>query len=111
MKILRSSRMRATGLQKTPNLGTQFAALSSFSLCAFYVKRDTNELVFIPGTQLYHYFGCVGVDYPPVCNNNSTSRISSQCKDALYKLSLPDNLKKFLQECVFNANCEAGNTA
>jgi hypothetical protein len=102
--------MRATGLQKTPNVGTQLAALPS--LCnIFYVKRDTNELVFIPGTQLYLYFGCVGVGYPPVCNNNSTSRISSQCKDALYKLSLPDNLKKFLQECVFNANCEAGNTA
>jgi hypothetical protein len=111
MKILRSSRMRATGLQKTPNLGTQFAALSSFSLCNFYVKRNTNELVFVPGTSLYSYFYCVGVDYPPVCDSDTTSGISSQCKDALYKLSLPDNLKKFLQECVFNANCEYGNTA
>ena len=53
-------------------------------------------------TPLSFLFSCVGVDYPrPDCNNKDTSSgISSICKDALKEKldNFPENLKNFLQD-------------
>ena len=83
MKISRSSRMRATGVA----LGTQVV---SFSTGQCDGGDLSSELTFLKNTPLSVYFYCLNVEYPrPDCNNkDTTSRISSQCKDALYKLSI-----------------------
>jgi hypothetical protein len=96
MKISRSSRMRAIGVD-IGSLGTQVVSFSTDG----YGACSDKELKPRENIPLSFLFYCVGVDYPKECNNKDTSSGTSLiCKDALKEKldNLPDNLKKFLQD-------------